>query len=408
MEQRGFVFHEENLLSPADAVATFLARVALEPASVEAVPLSSAYGRVLAERMHADRDYPDAPRSAMDGFALRGAETPGRFRVDGEIVMGSVWGAPLVRGAAVRIPTGGVLPEGADAVVPVEDCRFDGGGLAVDGTLAAGENVNPAAGDMRAGEAVLEPGTRLGAPHVGVLATLGAASVRVFARPRIAVLSSGDELVPPSEVPGPGQVRDSNRFAVAAALRAMGAEPVLYPVVRDDPGLLAAALAEALARCEAVVVSGGSSVGERDATPAAIAAAGAPGVLVHGLRVKPGKPTVLGAAGKRPIIGLPGNPTSALVILEAVASPIVAALTGSRWRAPVEQAQLEAPVRSRRGWTWYVPVAIRHEGGALLAQPLALRSSSVSLAARADGFVVVPEDIDVMETGTIVDVHRFL
>jgi molybdenum cofactor synthesis domain-containing protein len=407
MEQRGFVFLEENLLSPDDAVATFLARVTLAPLGVERVALDDAFDRVLAERIVADRDYPDAPRSAMDGFAVRAADVPGNLRVAGEIAMGRTWDGSLEAGTALRIPTGGVLPGGADAIVPIEDAELRGMELRILTAIVAGENVIPRAADMRSGEPLLAPGTRIGATHSGLLATLGVTAVPVFARPRIAVISSGDELVSADSDPKPGEIRDSNRFAVAAALRAMGAQPVHYPLVRDEPGLLAATLREAVAACDAAVINGGSSVGERDQTPAAVAAAGAPGVVVHGLRVKPGKPTVLGAAGKRPIIGLPGNPTSALVILEAVVAPVIAALTGDRSKKPVEVAKLAAPVRSRRGWTWLFPVALRHEGEALLAQPLVLRSSSVSLTARADGFIVIPEAVDQVQAGTLVAVHRF-
>jgi molybdenum cofactor synthesis domain-containing protein len=408
MEQRGFGFMEENLLSPEDAVATFLARVDILQPAIERVGIDEALGRILGELVVADRDYPDAPRSAMDGFAVRAADAPGTLPVDGEIHMGAAWSGPLAPGHALRIPTGGVVPDGADTIVPIEDVSFDGSAIEIIAPLERGANVHPVASDMRGGETVLEPGMRLGAPHVGVLAALGVTSVPVLRRPRIAVISSGDELVPVDRRPELGQIRDSNRYAIAAALQAMGADPVHRAIVRDDPGALEAELREAIATHDAVVVSGGSSVGERDSTPQAVEALGPPGVIVHGLRVKPGKPTVLGAAGERPIIGLPGNPTSALMILEAVAAPLIAALTGSRRASHGALATLGGSTRSRRGWTWYVPVALRHEAGALVAQPLPLRSSMVSLTARADGFIVMPESVGELEAGTLVTVHRFL
>ena len=410
MEQRGFVFLEENLLSPAQAVATFLARVALGPRAPERIRLDDAYGRILAEAIVADADYPSTPRSAMDGFAITAERTPGSFAVVGQIAMGRAWGRNLIPGQAVRIPTGGVIPDGADAVVPVEDVRITGTHVAVEARLEAGANVNPKAGDMRAGSTLLPAGTRIGGPQMGVLATLGVTQVRVYPRPRIAVLSSGDELVPPGMQPAPGQVRDSNRYAIAGALHGMGAVPFHGATVSDVPGALERALRKALSEADAAVLTGGSSVGELDWTPAAIAALGPPGVIVHGLRVKPGKPTVLAAVGSKPVIGLPGNPTSAVVILEAVIAPIIAALAGAPNARDSVPATLAAPIRTRRGWTWYVPVRLEAaEGGqGWIAQPFAVRSSMVSLTAQADGYVVVPEETEDLEMGSQIPVYRFI
>jgi molybdopterin molybdotransferase len=409
MEQRGFVFLEENLLSPAQAVATFLARVHLAPRAPERIRLDDAYGRILAETVVADADYPSAPRSAMDGFAIAADHTPGPFSIVGEIAMGHPWGRRLIAGQAVRIPTGGVVPDGADAVIPVEEVRISGPGISVDAELEPGANVNPAAGDMRAGSRVLDVGARIGGPQMGLLATLGVTKIAVFPRPRIAVLSSGDELVPPGMQPAPGQIRDSNRYAVAGALQGMGAQPFHGPTVADVPGALERALRKALAEADAAVLTGGSSVGELDHTPAAITALGTPGVIVHGLRVKPGKPTVLGAVGTKPVIGLPGNPTSAVVILEAVVAPLIGALAGAPVPYDVVPATLGAGVHTRRGWTWFVPV--RLESGtehAWIAQPLPVRSSMVSLTAQADGYIVAPEETEDLDMGSRVAVHRFI
>jgi molybdopterin molybdotransferase len=229
----------------------------------------------------------------------------------------------------------------------------------------------------------------------------------VYARPVVGVLSTGDELVEPSEMPGPGQVRDSNRYAIAGALLAMGAQPRHYPKVGDEPGELETMLAKALDECDAVAVTGGSSVGERDRLPQAVAALGDPGIVVHGLRIKPGKPALLGARGTKPILGLPGNPSSALIVLEAVASPILAALGGTVPHRRAFSARLAEPVRSRPGWTWYIPVAVGDDAGGPVAHPLAIRSFSVSLTARADGYITMGEADDCWPAGTTVAVHRF-
>lgn len=395
-------------MSPRDAVATFLARVTLAPPRVERVALDDAHGRVLAETVVADADYPIAPRSAMDGFAVHSSELPGTLTVAGDLAMGRVWEGRLAPGTALRIPTGGVVPEGADAVVPIEDATFASGAIEVTSPVRAGENVNERASDMHAGARVLQVGTRITAPRAAVLATLGMTTVAVFSRPRVAVLSSGDELIDPNRVPGVGEVRDSNRYAIAATLRSFGVDAVHIPTVGDAPGELESALRSALTNADGAIVTGGSSVGERDQTPAAIAALGEPGVIVHGLRVKPGKPTVLAAVGEKPVIGLPGNPTSCVVILQAVAAPIISALTGATFQPAYGSATLGAPVRSRPGWMWYVPATFEDEGERLVAHPLPLRSSTVSIIAQADGYIVIPEDVEAYPAGTTVTVARFI
>lgn len=401
-------FDARLLLAPTQALALYASRTRPASLRIEEVALADACDRILARDIVADADYPAVPRSSMDGFALDSRRTPGAFRVAGEVRMGRAWERALDSGEAAAIPTGGVVPDGADAVVPVEDARRDGAGIVVSEAIPAGDCITPRASDMRAGETVLHAGRRIGSPELGLLATLGAMRVPVYARPRVAVLSSGDELVEASAIPAPGQIRDSNRFAIAASLRRLGAIPVELPIVGDEPGELERALRAALIECDAAVLSGGSSVGERDASPRAIHAVGTPGVIVHGLRIKPGKPTVLGNVDGKPVIGLPGNPASALIVLEAIAAPILAALAGGRVPSSEVEAELGADVRGRGGWTTYVPVAVEDEGGRGVAHPLHLRSSAVSLLARAFGYIVIDESEAFVPRGARVRVHRFL
>ncbi|HVA32523.1 MAG TPA: molybdopterin molybdotransferase MoeA [Candidatus Baltobacteraceae bacterium] len=398
----------EKLIAPRQAVVAFLSRVAIAAPQIERVPIEDAYGRVLAETIEADDEYPAAARSAMDGFALAAARTPGTFVIAGDVRMGLAASEAPSPGAAMRIPTGGMLPAQTDAVVPIEDAVVDGDTIAVETAVASGANVIARGDDMHRGETILKRGRRIRAPQIGVLATLGVAEVPVYRRPVVGVLSSGDELVELSVRPAAGQVRDSNRYAVAACLRAMGAQPRHYPILRDEIAPFVAGLSQAVSECDAVVVTGGSSVGQRDRLPEAVAALGAPGIVVHGLRLRPGKPTLFGALGSKPILGLPGNPTSALIVLEAVAAPIVAALTGARIETPTLLARLADAARSRAGWTWYLPVALRDEGGVPLAHPLPLRSFSVSLTARADGYLTMEERDELLPAGAIVTIHRFL
>jgi molybdenum cofactor synthesis domain-containing protein len=401
-------FTPEALLPPRQALVAFFSRVAVAPPQAERVELDASLGRVLAESIVADDDYPNAPRSLMDGFAVSARTTPGTIRIAGDVRMGAAVVNSVGPESAVRIPTGGVLPDGTDAVVPFEDVRVDGDAVIIEARVSPGENVAERGADMLRGEAVLAARRRIRAPEIGVLATLGITEVPVYRRPVVAVLSSGDELVEPGVRPAPGEIRDSNRYAIAASLRAMGADARHYPTLRDEADEFESALALAVAECDGVVVSGGSSVGDRDRLPRAVATIARPGVVVHGLRVKPGKPTLFGAHDGKPILGLPGNPTSALMMLEAVAAPIVGALVGAPVESATIAARLAAPARSRHGWTWYVPVSLRDDGGGPLAHPLPLRSFSVSVTARADGFVIMEERDEEWSAGTPVTVHRFL
>ncbi|MBV8284478.1 MAG: molybdopterin molybdotransferase MoeA [Candidatus Eremiobacteraeota bacterium] len=404
----GHGFDEEKLIAPRQAIVAYFSRAAIAPPQRECVALECAFGRVLAEDIAADDDYPNARRSAMDGYALRAAATPGTFALSAEVRMGRADGTPVAAGEAARIPTGGALPAGTDAVVPIEEAVDGDGVVSIGAAIEPGYNVIEPGQDMRRGEVMLHAGRRIGSPQLGVLATLGVTTVPVYRQPTVAVLSSGDEIVSPRERPLPGQVRDSNRYAVSASLEAMGARAMHYPTLRDDAGAFERGLRAALDECDALAITGGSSVGERDRLPGAVAALGEPGVVVHGLRLRPGKPTLLGNAGGKPILGLPGNPTSALMMLEAVVSPIVAALTGAQIVPDTVTARLAQPARSRPGWTWFVPVSLENEAGTPLAHPLPLRSFSVSLTARADGYVIMDERDEHWPAGTTVAVHRFI
>lgn len=408
MENRRIGFQADALLAPEQALTLYFAHAPLRAPQTEYVQLEHALRRVLAEAIVSDAAFPAAPRSAMDGFAVRSADTPGRLTVTGEIRMGHLWSSAMAPRSAVRIPTGGVVPEGADAVIPIEDVRLEGEAVEIGQRVPPGDCVTPSGVDIRAGETLLRPGRTIGGAELGVLATLGIASVAVYRRPVIGVISSGDELVEIAAQPTAAQVRDSNRWAIAGTLEALGASVRHLPTAPDDPARLDALLREAIATCDGVVLTGGSSVGDRDFTPRVIGQLGAPGVIVHGLRVRPGKPTVFAFAQSKPVIGLPGNPTSALIILEAVAAPIVTALSGRSVRPARVQARLAAEVRKRPGWTWYVPARLDEADGVPVAYPLELRSSSVSLLARASGFLTLDETIESVPAGAPVTVTRFL
>jgi len=401
-------FAVEQLLTPAEARAAYFAAVSIAPPVVERVGLADATGRILGAPAVAAGEYPADSRSTMDGFALVAAAGRSPRRITGEVRMGHAPPGAIGPDEAMRIPTGGVLPPGADAVIPVEDSVESAGSVVPNDLPAAGENVTPPGSDMRPGDRVLEPGRRIGGPELAVLATLGIVDVPVYRRPRVAIVSTGDELVDAAAQPGRGQVRDSNRWALAGSLIALGCVPIQRPVAIDTPEALAEALRTALDVAEAVVLTGGSSVGVRDLTPRVIDGLGKPGVIVHGLRVKPGKPTVFAMLDGKPVIGLPGNPASSLMILEAVAAPIFSRLAGEAVTPEATIAAIaERPFSARPGWTWFVPAEVRYVEGRALAAPLVLRSAHTSLLARAHGYVVVGPDPAEIAAGEPVAVRRF-
>ncbi len=410
----GETFAVERLWTPDEALRDYFAAITLASPGVEHVALAAAAGRILGADATADVRYPADPRSTMDGFAVQAADRDRVRRIVGEIRMGHAPPGVVGAGEAFRIPTGGVVPAGADAVIPVEDVDLvdfpgeAGEAIAVRDLVPTGENITPAGSDMERGDIVMRAGRRIGGPELAVLATLGIVAVPVYRRPRVAVISTGDELVDAAATPATGQVRDSNRWALAGSLAALGCDPVQQPVAADTAERLASAIRTALADNDAVVLTGGSSVGVRDLTPRVIDGLGKPGVIVHGLRVKPGKPTVLAMLDGKPVIGLPGNPASSLMILEAILAPVFSRLAGEAFAPQASVAAVAGSAfTARPGWTWYVPAELRHDNGRIVAEPLILRSAHTSLLARAHGYVVVGPDRSTIGAGEPLTVHRF-
>ncbi|MHB1134093.1 MAG: molybdopterin molybdotransferase MoeA, partial [Chloroflexota bacterium] len=283
----------------------------------EQVDLAAALGRVTAAAIPSPSDLPSFPRSTMDGYAVRAEDTygaseglPALLRLAGEVPMGRATALQLARGEALLIHTGGMLPPGADAVVMVEQTQRYGEEVEVYRPVAIGENAVQVGEDVRRGEAILPAGQRLRAQDLGALAALGVTTVSVAARPRVAVLATGDEVVAPQRQPAPGQVRDVNSTLLAALIRRAGGEPLSLGIAPDDWQHLTRLTRAGLAAADALVVAAGSSVSTRDMTARAIAELGQPGVLVHGVALRPGKPTILAVADGKPVFGLPGNPVS--------------------------------------------------------------------------------------------------
>ena len=327
----------------------------------EAVPLLDALGRVLAGDILADRDQPAFDRATRDGFAVRAAElTAGPLPVAGQIRAGQDWQGFLAPGAALQIMTGAPLPAGADAVVMVEHVVRDAGTIALASgrALAAGENFVPRAAEARAGAAVVGAGTPVSAAEIAMAANCGCVSLRVFWKPRVAIVATGDELVEVAEMPAAHQIRNSNSYALAALVTAAGGEPVRLPIAPDTLAEIKQRLDEAR-EADLVLLSGGVSMGEFDLVEQVLAEAGAE-FLFTGVRMQPGKPVVFGRfPDGKPFFGLPGNPISTQVTFHVLAEPLLRALAGERDAAPRwAQATLAEAVEPRAGLTRLLPARL--------------------------------------------------
>jgi len=407
-----------DVVSRDEAEARFRRHLRMEPLGEESVPLAAARGRVLARDVVAPLDVPGFDRAGVDGFAVRADDTadaddarPVVLRLNTEILTPGVAPTqPVAPGMAAVIATGGMVPRGADAVVMVEQTEaLDGPPLAIELRRAAtpGQYIATAGSDIARGETVLRRGRLLTSREVGMLAAVGLGSVPVWRRPRVAVFSTGDEIVAPGSPIRPGQVFDSNAAILAAAVEEAGGEPVPLGIVPDDPDALQAILSQALAAGDMVVLSGGTSKGAGDLAYQVVARLTDPGVVVHGVALKPGKPLCLAVHGGKPVVVLPGFPTSAIFTFHEFAAPVIRAFAGLPAARPeTVDATLPLRIPSEQGRTEYVMVSLMQapEGG-LLAYPTAKGSGAVTGFAQADGFFAVPPLTEAVPAGTAVRVQ---
>lgn len=375
------------LLTIEEALARVLERA--RPLEAEEVVVGETSGRVLADDVHALIDLPPFPSSAMDGFALRAADTPGRLPVVERIAAGTPARRPLDPGEAMGIATGGSVPTGADAVVPLERVTDHGDEIEVADAVVEKDNVRPVGGDVRSGALLLPAGTLVGPAQVGALAAAGIASVRCARRPRVAVLSTGTELRRPGERLGPGQIYESNSPMIAAALALSGARVEQLAQVADDPEAHRTAFEHGLA-ADVLVSSGGVSVGPHDLVRRIGSELGVEEVF-WGVAVKPGKPVAFGVRGRTLVFGLPGNPVSSLVAVELFVRPALLALQGAARPEPdYLNGKLAAPLAASRDRDQLVRARSRLEDGEVLLEPLSGQESHmIARAAAADSLVLV-------------------
>ncbi|MBM4335913.1 MAG: molybdopterin molybdotransferase MoeA [Deltaproteobacteria bacterium] len=397
---------ERSSVGVAEARELILA--ALPALGAESVGLERATGRVLAEEIRAQVRIPPEDNSAMDGYALRAADAssaPSLLRVVDDLPAGRRSLRAIGPGEAARIMTGAAIPEGADAVVMIEDTATEGDRVRVRRAVAAGQHIRRAGSDVDPGTLVASPGDRLRPPLVGMLAALGRSQLLVRARPRVAVLATGDELVEPDRLRDDGRIASSNSYTLAAGLREIGAEPVYLGIAPDDPDAIAARLREAL-RCDAVISTGGVSVGDHDWIKQVLTGLGGE-MRLWRIRMRPGAPLAFATVGGRPIFALPGNPVSTLVTFEQFVRPGLLRMMGHRrvYR-PVEPAVLDESYEKPAGRAHFVRVVLERRADGLHARPTGEQASNILLSmVRADALAFVAEDLTHLPVGSRVPVQ---
>ncbi len=403
-----------ELIPPDEALQHWLAHLPECALETERIETARAFGRVAAEPVIASYPLPSFTRSAMDGYAVRAADTygasdslPAYLKLAGEVPMGAPTELSLKTGECALIHTGGMLPAQADAVVMVEHTQsVRPGEVEIAHAVAAGENVIRQGEDVAQGEQVIEQGVRLRPQEIGGLMALGVTRVRVYRQLRVGLISSGDEVIPPAQQLLPGQVRDVNSFSLGALVEQNFALPVQYGIVPDRAEALEAAARQALAECDVLLITAGSSASARDLTSRVISELGQPGVLVHGVSVRPGKPTILAVCDGKAVVGLPGNPVSAMVIALLLVAPVLRKLSGVAVSRPLSTltAQLSLNLASQAGREDWVAVRLRQAPGGWQADPVFGKSNLIFTLVRADGMVRIPAPATGLCAGEMVEV----
>jgi molybdopterin molybdotransferase len=380
---------------------------------IEKVPLSEATGRVLAADIVSEHDIPSFNKSVVDGYAVRSSDTfgasdalPALLEYKGEVVIGAQPDIIPNPGQCMYVPTGGMMPDGCDAVVMIEDTEDLGGQtIAVYRPVSPWQNTIKAGEDIVQGQVVVRNGMLIRPHHVGVISSIGLTEIPVIARPRVFILSTGDELIEPGKRLLPGQVWDINSYSLAAAVAEDGGVPIIGGIVDDDREAIKERVGRAIIDSDAVLISGGSSAGVRDYTAGIINELGEPGVMVHGISVKPGKPTILGKVCGKPVIGMPGQPVSSIVIYMTIVSPLIRRLAGL---PPAQRATVTAVCgqnyASSPGREEYLMVDVSRNDNGYIINPVYGKSGMITTISSATGMVRIPKNTEGLYRGQQVEV----
>ena len=409
--------------TPQDVIAILKDHLNLEEIiqnNVEEVDIKITLHRFLAEEIVAPDNLPGFNRSTMDGYAIRAEDSfgatdslPSYLKIIGEIKMGVKPEFKINPGGAVKISTGGMLPEGANAVMMVEYTEnIDNTTIEARRSISPWENVIREDEDLKTGEIILRKGRRLRPQDIGVLAGIGKTNIKIYRRPKIVIISTGNEIIPAEGEPRIGQIRDINSYTLGACIEEAGGVPVYRGIIKDEVVLLEQEIKKTIKKdkVEAVIISGGSSVGVRDITLEVLNRLGKPGVLIHGVSVKPGKPTILAIADNRPIFGLPGHPVSAMIIFDLFVRPLINWLQGGKYNynfAKEIEAELICNMVSDSGREDYIRVFVYKEGEKYYAEPILGKSGLISTMVRASGLIKIGLNIEGLEKGSKVMVRLF-
>ena len=389
-----------------------------KPLGIEEISLLEAYNRVLAVDAVSNLDIPPFHRSTVDGYAVKAEDTYGadenqplKLKVCGSVHIGEPPKLSVGSGEAAEIVTGAPIPEGADSVIMVEDTHRQDSELVVYSSVTKSENIQKLGSDIKNGEIILKAGQSLGSREIGVLAALGKSKIEVFKMPTVAVLSTGSEVTEPGKPLPEGKIYDINAYSLCTAVRESGGKPLYMGVVPDEKETLRKTLEEALISADAVLTSGGVSVGPKDIVPVTVNSLGKPGLIFSGVALKPGKPVTLGLIGKKPVFSFPGHPTSALLTFHLLAKPVIRSMAG---KPPQKTALVKAYATKRmfsaKGRRTFVTVRIKHDDAAkrLVAEPVdAGASGAITTLAKADGFVEIPENQQFIDVDEQVVVQLF-
>jgi molybdopterin molybdotransferase len=384
------------------------------PVETERIPVSEAFSRVLARDLIAKQDMPGFRRATMDGYAVVARSTfgasesgPAWLDITGTILMGDIPDFTLKLGQAVKISTGGMLPKGADSVVMVEHTeQIDALSVEIYKSVAPLQHVIDASEDFAKQETVLSKGTFIRPQEAGLAAGLGFSQIETYKIPTVGIISTGDEIIPIEAEPVPGKIRDINSYTLLGFIREAHAIPVLYGIIKDDPDALKKVVEKALEETDMVLISGGSSVGTRDFTVDVLSGLPDTDILVHGMSVSPGKPTILARAGKKPVWGLPGRVVSAMVVLKIVVIPFLNKLAGldQKDRTIRVPAKLTRNVSSAQGRRDFVRVDLSSKDGGILAKPVLGKSGLIRTMVHADGLLEIGDHVEGLEKDTVVDI----
>jgi len=398
----------EKLTNVNEALSIFFRTLDPKRLSPERVSIENGQGRVVAENIFAPVDLPSFDRSAVDGYAVRAEDTfeasqfkPKTLRLTQK--------NSVEKGQAKQVWTGNAIPRGADAVIMLEHTRKTKDSIQVITAVTPSENVSKKGEDIKKGEVAVKSGTRLQPHHVGFLAALGIVHINVVKKPKIALIATGDELVELGEKPRRNQIINSNRFVMAGLCREIGADPVYLGIARDDEKEIGSKILEGLEKADAVVTTGGTSVGAADLVPIVVNKLGKPGIVVHGVAIRPGMPTALGVLKGKPVFVFSGYPVAATVGFEVFARPTILKFQGNEHESrPLTEARLTKRVTGALGRRVYLRVKTFEKAGELYAEPVRTKGSGLySSMTKANGYVIIPEDQEGLEEGETVTVHLF-